>query len=166
MEKLFDKVNLIGGGIVTVLVAIFGPMWILFAGFLILNVIDWLSGWCSADKRHEYDSKIGARGIVKKIWYWIIIAVAFYLGVAFQKLGEILGISLEFMKWIGWCVLSNYIVNETRSILENVVEMGIPVPTFLIKGLKITGDIIDGVVNVALPQEDSENKKEDNDVKK
>lgn len=46
--KGFDKVNMFYGVIATIGAAIFGKYWFLFAGFLILNVIDYATGWCKA----------------------------------------------------------------------------------------------------------------------
>lgn len=150
--KLLDQTNVIGGGLVAFLIAIFGEMWFLFAGLLILNLLDWFSGWIWAVKNHESSSKIGARGIAKKVGYWVIIGVSFYIGFSFEQMGEILEIPLEFMNGIGWFVLANYLVNEIRSLLENAVKLHVPVPTFLTHGLKITGDLIDCAVDVKLQE--------------
>ena len=158
MEKLMDKVNLIGGGIVAILSAVFGQLWFLFAGLLVLNVVDWLSGWKAAAKLKKSDSKVGAKGVAKKVWYWIIIAVSFYIGFAFEKLGAVLGVSLGFMNMIGWFVLANYLVNEIRSITENAVKLGADVPGFLIKGLKITGNLIDHAADTRMPQSDEKER--------
>lgn len=152
MDKLLDKVNCIGGGCVAVLTAIFGPMWIFFAGFFVLNVADWLTGWRWASKNGKSDSKVGARGIAKKVGYWLIIAVSFYIGFAFEKLGQVIGVPLAFMNYIGWFVLANYLVNEIRSLIENLVKLGVGVPKFLTKGLKIAGDLIDNAADGKLPK--------------
>ena len=55
---------------------------------------------------------------------------------------------LGFMQFIGWFVLANYLVNEIRSILENMVEMGVNVPPMLIKGLKIASERIDAAASI------------------
>ena len=47
----FDKINVIYGLIATIGVALFGKYWFLFAGFLILNVIDYATGYCKAEQR-------------------------------------------------------------------------------------------------------------------
>lgn len=74
----FDKINMIYGLIATIGAALFGEYWFLFAGFLILNVIDYATGYCKARfyKKNE-SSAIGAKGILKKSmvldcnWYGI-----------------------------------------------------------------------------------------------
>ena len=42
--KFIDMYNSIVGIIITVLTAVFGVHWYLFAAFLVLNIIDWLTG--------------------------------------------------------------------------------------------------------------------------
>ena len=41
---LTDKYNAFAGAIVTILTAIFGAYWYIFAAYFLLNVIDWLTG--------------------------------------------------------------------------------------------------------------------------
>ncbi len=142
-RKIIDDTNCLWGGITAVLAAIFGEMWFLFAGLFVLNIVDWLSGWYYAVKSHQSSSKIGAQGIAKKVGYWVIISVAFYIGYSFEQMSVILDIPLQFTHGIGWFVLANYIVNEIRSVLENAVKLNVPVPMYLVKGLKITGELIE-----------------------
>ena len=142
---IINKVNIIGGVIVSFLAAIFGQYWFLFAGLLIFNVVDWLTGWYYARLNKLENSRIGAKGIVKKVGYWVIIGIAFYIALAFGKFGELLGIDLGFSMGIGWFVLASYLVNELRSILENAVKLGWNAPNFLIKGLEIANKTIEKI---------------------
>ncbi len=48
--------------------------------------------------------------------------------------------------FFGWFTLVCLIINETRSIIENLVEIGINVPSFLIKGLEIYEKIIETTI--------------------
>ena len=75
--KEFDKVNVIYGVIATMGVALFGKYWFLFFGFLVLNAVDYITGYCKAKfyKKNE-SSAIGAKGILKKVWYWIVIGLS------------------------------------------------------------------------------------------
>ncbi len=139
-----DKVNMIYGLIATIGVALFGKYWFLFAGFLILNVIDYATGYCKARfyKKNE-SSAIGAKGIVKKVWYWVVIGLAFFISTCFVYMGETIGVDLSFVQLFGWFTLATYLINEIRSILENLVEMNVKVPQFLIAGLDITQKLLD-----------------------
>ncbi|MCI5517007.1 MAG: phage holin family protein [Roseburia sp.] len=44
--------------------------------------------------------------------------------------------------------MATYLVNEIRSILENLVEMNVNVPQFLIAGLEITQKLIDNQTEI------------------
>ena len=65
--------------------------------------------------------------------------------MAFSKMGQLIGVNLDFTIGLGWFVLANYLVNELRSILENAVKLGWNAPNFLIKGLEIADKAIDKV---------------------
>ncbi len=140
----FDKVNMVYGVIATIGVALFGKYWFLFAGFLILNVIDYATGYCKAKFYNKNESSaIGAKGIFKKVWYWIVIGIAFFIAYSFVYLGEVIGINLSFVQLFGWFTLATYLINEIRSILENLVEMNVKVPKFLVVGLDVTQKLLD-----------------------
>lgn len=141
--RFLDKCNAAYGAAVTVLVAILGPYWYIFAGYLLCNVLDWLTGWYKARKLGRESSKTGLKGILKKLGYWVIILVSFLMPKLFIGLGhDILGLNLDFLLLLGWFTLACLLVNEIRSILENLVECGYNVPVFLIKGLAVTEKLI------------------------
>jgi toxin secretion/phage lysis holin len=142
--KVIDKVNIIYGVIVTFLATIFGKYWFLFAGFLALNIVDYATGYVKAKfyKKNE-SSSIGAKGVFKKVSYWVVIGIAFYISLCFVYMGEVIEIDLSFMHLFGWFTLASYLINETRSVLENLVEMNVNVPPFLVSGLEITQKLVD-----------------------
>ncbi|MBD8973135.1 MAG: holin [Clostridiales bacterium] len=147
--KEFDKINMIYGAVAAVGVAIFGKYWFLFAGFLILNIVDYVTGYCKARFYNKNESSaIGAKGIFKKVWYWIVIGIAFFIATCFTYMGDIIGVDLGFVLLFGWFTLATYLVNEIRSILENLVEMNVNVPQFLIAGLEITQKLIDNQTEI------------------
>lgn len=150
--NFINRYNAIAGAITSVLTAILGIYWYIFAGYLLLNVLDWLTGWYKSRKQGRESSRNGLAGILKKMGYWVIILVAFLMPKLFIGMGkDMLGINLEFLLLFGWFTLACLLVNEVRSVLENLVECGYNVPVFLIKGLAVTqklieagADIVDG----------------------
>ena len=144
MTALIDKYNALWGCAVLLLTTLFGQFWYLFAFYLMFNTLDWLTGWAKARKHCKESSLIGFSGILKKLGYWVIILVAFMIPLAFIDIGDKIGLELAFIEFIGWFVLASLMVNEARSILENLVEMGYKVPYVLIKGLSVTEKLIDG----------------------
>lgn len=143
IEKVIDWYNICVGAVVTVLTAVFGIYWYIFAAYLLLNIFDWLTGWYKSRKLKQESSKVGLKGIVKKLGYWVIIAVAFIVSGVFVHMGaDLLNVDLSFLTMIGWFTLACLLVNEIRSILENLVECGYAVPEVLIKGLAVADRLI------------------------
>lgn len=137
--KVMDCYNSITGILVTLLSAAFGTYWYIFAAFILFNIFDWLTGWYKSRKMKTESSVVGLKGIIKKLGYWVIIAMAFLIADIFVLMGrDILNMNLDFLMLIGWFTLACLMVNEARSILENLVECGYEVPTVLIQGLAVT----------------------------
>ena len=142
MDKIIDTYNAIVGGIIAVLSVIFGEHWILFALFLLFNVLDWLTGWMKSRLAHKENSTAGWKGVLKKLGYWLMILVAFGASTVFIEIGTVLGVNLQITTLLGWFVLASLLVNEIRSICENFVEAGFNVTNILIKGLAVADEAI------------------------
>lgn len=140
--KVIDTYNAVVGGIVAVLTYIFGEHWILFALFLAFNLADWITGWMKSRIAHKENSKAGWKGVLKKLGYWIMIAVAFGASAVFVEIGKTIGVDLGITTLLGWFVLASLLVNEIRSICENFVEAGYNVPQILIRGLEVADKAI------------------------
>ena len=140
--KVIDTYNAILGAAVAVLSYVLGPHWFLFAIFLLLNVFDWITGWIKSKKTGKTSSKAGRWGIMKKFGYWMLIIASFSITASFTELGSILGMDLGVTTLLGWFVLASLLVNEARSICENLVEMGINMPTILVKGLQAANRVV------------------------
>lgn len=149
ITPLTNKINLIVGAIAALLSYIFGEHWILFAFFLLLNVGDYITRWIAARLTGTENSKAGWIGILKKLGYWIMVALGFGMSIIFIEIGSVIGLDLGVTTLIGWFVLATLIVNEIRSILENLVEVyGDKVPNVLIKGLEVANKAIDGTIKI------------------
>lgn len=144
--KVIDTYNAMVGAAVAVLSYILGEHWFLFVLFLLLNAIDWGTGWMKSRINNVENSKAGLKGVLKKLGYWLMIMVAFGASAAFVEVGKIINLDLGVTTLLGWFVLASLLVNEARSICENLVEMGVNVPTILVKGLQ--------AANRAVNQED------------
>lgn len=139
VTKIIDAYNLTVGAVITLLTGLFGVFWYIFAAYLVLNIFDWLTGWYKSRKLKKESSKVGLKGILKKLGYWVIIAVAFLMSNIFVNMGtDILHVDLSFLMMIGWFTTACLMVNEVRSIIENLVECGYNVPNVLISGLAVT----------------------------
>lgn len=142
MKVFTSYYNNVCGAIIALLTLIFGEHWFLFAIFLLLNVIDWITGWMKSNINHKTNSSKGWIGVLKKLGYWLMIVFAFAISAWFIEIGKTIGVDLTLTTLLGWFVLASLTVNEARSIIENFVEAGYDVPKILIKGLEVADNKI------------------------
>ncbi len=100
---------------------------------MVMMIIDYLSGMSAAWSGGTLSSKVGAKGIVKKVGYMALIAVA--MGVDYLIYSGIVAANIEvgYNMWFGLLVAVWLIINEMISILENLGRLGVPIPEFLKK---------------------------------
>lgn len=99
---------------------IIGGCDILFKTLLVFIIIDYITGLLRAIFTKELSSKIGAKGIIKKVGYIFIVILAALLDKLLNSTGNIRNI-----------VIYMFIANEGISILENWTSMGIKIPKIL-----------------------------------
>lgn len=99
---------------------------------MVMMIIDYLSGMSAAWGEGTLSSKVGAKGIVKKVGYMALIVVA--MGVDYLIYSGIAAVDINvgYNMWFGLLVAVWLIINEMISILENLSKVGVPVPKFLI----------------------------------
>ena len=141
-NKIIDAYNALVGTAVAILSYVLGEHWWLFAAFLLLNAMDWITGWMKSKITGTESSKAGLKGILKKLGYWIMTGVAFLTSAAFIEIGKVIGVDLGVTTLLGWFVLASLLVNEIRSIVENFVEAGFNVPRILTKGLEVADKVV------------------------
>ncbi len=144
MATITDSYNAFVGAVIAILTMVLGEHWYIFAAFLLLNVIDWITGWMKSRINGVENSMAGWKGVLKKIGYWLMIAVAFAIAAALIEVGMVIGIDLGVTTLLGWFVLASLIVNEARSIVENFVEAGYDVPKILTTGLQVADEKLNG----------------------
>lgn len=153
------KMNFLQGIVATVSAAIVAYLNILLVPLIVLivvMVIDYLSGMAQAYVSHTLNSRIGVVGILKKVGYLATVAVAIIADYIISEALMLLGTDIKLSYYIGLVVTIWFIINELISILENLAEIGTPIPKFLtkiIKRLKVT-------VEKKTDTEESEDEKE------
>lgn len=148
ISPLTDKINLVFGAIGAFLAYLLGEHWSLFVFFLLLNVADFITRWIAARLTGTENSKAGSRGVLKKLGYWIMIALGYGMSVMFIEIGKVINVDLSITTYIGLFVLLTLIINEIRSILENLVDAGYKPPAVLIKGLEVANNAIDDAIKI------------------
>ena len=144
MATITDSYNAFVGAVIAILTMVLGEHWYIFAAFLLLNVIDWITGWMKSRINGVENSMAGWKGVLKKLGYWLMIAVAFAIAAALIEVGKVIDIDLGVTTLLGWFVLASLIVNEARSIVENFVEAGYDVPRILTAGLQVADEKLNG----------------------
>ena len=123
--KIFNKISATLSIISTTLTSFFGIEWILFLGYLILNILDYVTGVIKAFMKKEISSDIGLRGIARKSLILIVLIVA----VLLDRL-------INNETWLFRTVVCYfYIANEAISLLENAAGMGLTIPAQLQEAL-------------------------------
>lgn len=84
MKTFTDNYNLMLGSIVTVMTALFGVYWYVFAAYLFFNVADWLTGWYRSRKKKKKFTG-GAAGGIKEAWLLDHYSSSFFNIRCFRK---------------------------------------------------------------------------------
>lgn len=117
------------------------PIIVLF----IAMIVDYVTGMVSAWHSAELSSKKGIFGIVKKISYLGLVCVGMGVDWLIYSGLKSVGVNLGYTLLFGVLVAIWLIINELISILENLGQIGVPLPGFLlsvVKRLKHTTDNI------------------------
>lgn len=99
---------------------------------LIAMTADYISGMTAAYISAELSSKRGIQGIVKKLSYMVMVAVAMGVDWLIHSGLGAFNINVDCDMWVGLIVTAWLIINEMISILENLSRIGVPMPSFLI----------------------------------
>ena len=81
-------------------------------------VIDYITGMMCAFADRELSSKIGFKGICRKVIIFLLVGVANLLDVYIIGTGSVLRTAVIFF----------YLSNEGLSLLENGAHLGLPIP--------------------------------------
>lgn len=99
-----------------------------------LSVADYLTGLVAAPYRGEVRSSAkGYRGIVKKICIWLLVVLGATVDTLLAYTASTVGVALPFHFTIASAVAIWLICNELVSILENIGDIGVALPGFLMK---------------------------------
>lgn len=136
----FDDLRWISGIVVG---AVFGTLTFFFGTYdlplqvlVSLVIADYITGLMAAWQTRSLSSKMGAKGIAKKIGYFVLVGLAFQL----DKLFNIEPLLRTTAIW----TLST---NEVLSNIENLKIMGVPIPEYLTDKIKaIKGELDKGGV--------------------
>lgn len=99
---------------------------------LFVMAVDYASGMIRAWIKDDLCSKVGVMGIVKKVSYLLAVAVAIVTDWVVQTAAGQLGVDFGGFFFFGLLVTIWFVLNECISILENISQIGVPLPSFLV----------------------------------
>lgn len=122
MENIIKTV---GSVMLTTITFLFGKIDIAIQVLLFCIVVDYITGMIKAYVVGELDSKIGLKGILKKVGYLTIVALAYQIDRLTGNT-DIIRTAVSYF----------FVVNEALSILENWGKIGLPIPEVLINKIE------------------------------
>ena len=123
MDNVFKNIL---AGVCTVLSFLFGDMEGLMVALIALIILDYISGVIAAAVEKRLSSEVGAKGIAKKMFMLLIVALANIVDINVIGDGHVLKtVTVVF-----------YICNECISLIENAGRIGVPVPKKLLDVLE------------------------------
>lgn len=112
-------------GVASVVIWLFGGIDIAMQCLLIAIVIDYISGLIKAYNTKTLDSKIGFKGILKKVGILCIVCLAVLIDRLTGESGAIRTLVIYY-----------FVANEGLSVLENLSIAGLPIPQSIKKALQ------------------------------
>ena len=114
------------------LAAYFNVLLVPLTILIVVMIIDYATGMTSAWKSGELESKTGLIGILKKVSYLVLVAVGGVVDYLISAGLAAANVEISITYCCGLIVCVWLIINELISILENLAELGTPIPDFLV----------------------------------
>lgn len=112
-------------GIGTFLTFIFGDWDVALQCLVIAIAIDYISGIIKAFINKDLSSKIGVKGLLKKVGVLLIVALATLIDRITGESGAVRTLVIYY-----------FVANEGLSVVENLGEAGLPIPDVIKKALR------------------------------
>ena len=124
-------------GITGFLSSVLGILYVPVLLMVICNIIDYITGLMAAPNRKgAINSYKSMRGICKKVTMWLLVVVGAIIDQLLKYASATFGIALPFTFLIA-CIVAVWIIcNELISILENMIDIGVNIPAFLLPLVK------------------------------
>lgn len=152
MEKYLTILQILFAGAIAWVSDRLGILFPLLCVLCVLMIADYFTGMAASkaealdhpgDKKYGWDSKKGARGILKKVGYMAVIAAAIALDYMILVMAGQMGLDVKKSVFFGLLATAWYILNELLSITENAGRMGANVPDWLARYIAALKDKID-----------------------
>jgi toxin secretion/phage lysis holin len=122
----------------SLLSSVLGVLYVPVLLMVICNVIDYITGLIAAKYRSDggISSYLSMKGIFKKVAMWLLVIVGSVIDNLISYTTETLGMNLPFTFLVAAIVAVWIVCNELISILENMIDIGVDIPAFLMPIVK------------------------------
>lgn len=132
-----DKVKATVISVMSVLMGWLGILAVPVYLLVLCNAVDYITGlWASKYRTEKVNSYKSIRGIIKKVCQWLLVVVGAMLDILVSYAVESAGIGLALPFIAATVVAVWLVVNEIISILENMIDIGVAMPPFLMPAIK------------------------------
>lgn len=118
--------------------AVLGDLYIPVILMVLCTVIDYATGLMAVSQRDEkLSSYRSIKGIMKKVCMWLLVVVGAIVDELIEYASATAGITLP-VTFLVACVVAIWIIcSELISILENMIDIGVVLPPFLMPIIKL-----------------------------
>ena len=119
------------------------------------NIIDYITGLMAAPYREDgsISSYKGIRGIIKKVCMWLLVLIGAWIDILINYAVECAGVSLTIPFIVATVVAVWLVVNEIISILENMLDIGVAMPPFLLPVVRYIKKQVEEKADVTVNEE-------------
>ncbi len=162
--KNIDKITTIKITVTTVssfLSSILGILYVPVLLLVLCNLMDYITGLMAAPARD--DGKVSSyksiRGIFKKVAMWLLIVVGAVVDKMLMYTAGTFGFQWTVSYFIAAFVAVWLVCNELISIIENLKDIGVPIPAFLEPIIKNIAKKTEDVITVKGDNQDDKNER-------
>lgn len=131
-----EFIQAIFAGVLGALAAYFNVLLIPLFMLVAVMLIDYVTGMAAASYTKQLNSRLGVMGIIKKTGYIALVAVGMVVDYLITSALVQIGVNIQINYCFGMIITIWLIINELISILENLGELNIPLPKFLVDTIK------------------------------
>lgn len=136
--KNIDKIKYTFVTVFTAINGFLGSLAIPFYILVMTNILDYLTGiWAAVYRGERVSSDVGFHGIVKKVCMWMLVLAGYIVDYIVVSMGHTMHIEFGFSCLVAAAVVFWLLANELISILENIADIGVPMPAFLLKAVEL-----------------------------
>ena len=145
-----DKIKLAVTAVISALMAWLGILAVPVFLLVGCNCIDYATGLCAVKYRQDQISSYKSiRGIAKKVCQWLLVLVGACIDILINYAVECAGVEITIPFVLATVVAVWLVINEIISILENMLDIGVSMPPFLLPIIKYIKQQVEDKATIA-----------------